>query len=40
MTPFEFIMNDLRFDNIPLVLETPDDSLWEAEIRMLYDLIR
>jgi deoxyribonuclease-4 len=38
--PFEFIMNDPRFDNMPLVLETPDDSLWEAEIRMLYDLIR
>lgn len=40
MTPFEFIMNDTRFDNMPLVLETPDDSLWEAEIRLLYDLIR
>lgn len=40
MTPFEFIMNDPRFDNMPLVLETPDDSLWEAEIRLLYDLIR
>jgi deoxyribonuclease-4 len=39
MTPFEFIMNDARFDNMPLVLETPDDSLWEAEIRRLYDLI-
>jgi deoxyribonuclease-4 len=39
MTPFEFIMNDARFDHMPLVLETPDDSLWEAEIRRLYDLI-
>ncbi|WP_024336470.1 deoxyribonuclease IV [Desulfotignum balticum] len=39
MTPFEFIMNDARFDNMPLVLETPDDSLWEAEIRLLYNLI-
>jgi len=33
-------MNDARFDNMPLVLETPDDSLWETEIRRLYDLIR
>ncbi len=40
MTPFEFIMNDARFDQMPLVLETPDDTLWEAEIQLLYDLIR
>ncbi len=40
LAPFEFIMNDARFDHMPLVLETPDDTLWEAEIRMLYDLIR
>ncbi|MEX1302460.1 MAG: deoxyribonuclease IV [Desulfotignum sp.] len=40
ITPFELIMNDPRFDNIPLVLETPDDSLWETEIRLLYDLVR
>lgn len=39
LAPFEFIMNDARFDNMPLVLETPDDSLWEAEIRLLYGLI-
>lgn len=32
---FEMIMNDDRFDNIPLILETPDDSLWEAEIKKL-----
>jgi deoxyribonuclease-4 len=40
ITPFKLIMNDPRFDNIPLVLETPDDSLWETEIRLLYDLVR
>ena len=40
LAPFEFIMNDARFDNMPLVLETPDDTLWEAEIRQLYGLIR
>lgn len=38
--PFEFIMNDARFDHMPLVLETPDDTFWEAEIRQLYGLIR
>ncbi|MBU1340293.1 MAG: deoxyribonuclease IV [Proteobacteria bacterium] len=37
--PFKFIMNDARFDNIPMVLETPDQSLWEEEIRLLYGLI-
>jgi deoxyribonuclease IV len=33
---FKFIMNDPRFDNIPLILETPEESLWEEEIRKLY----
>jgi len=37
--PFSFIMNDSRFDNMPLILETPDESLWEAEIKTLYSLI-
>lgn len=37
--PFRFIMNDPRFDNLPMVLETPDQTLWEAEIRLLYGLI-
>lgn len=36
---FKMLMNDKRFDNIPLILETPEDSLWEAEIRKLYSLI-
>ena len=35
---FRRIMNDSRFDNIPLILETPDDSLWEEEIKLLYSL--
>ena len=34
-TPFERIMNDSRFDNIPLILETPDESLWAEEIEWL-----
>jgi deoxyribonuclease IV len=37
--PFRFIMNDPRFDNIPMVLETPDPSIWEEEIKFLYSLI-
>ena len=37
---FSMLLNDKRFDNLPLILETPDDSLWEAEIKGLYSLIR
>ncbi len=33
---FRYIATDPRFDDIPLILETPDESLWAAEIRMLY----
>ncbi len=33
--PFRFIMNDARFDDIPLVLETPNESLWAQEINRL-----
>jgi len=36
---FTILMNDERFDNIPLILETPEESLWEAEIKLLYSLI-
>ena len=39
MDVFSFIMNDNRFDNIPLILETPDESLWAEEIKLLYSLI-
>ncbi len=35
---FEWIMKDPRFDNIPLILETPDETLWEKEIKLLYSL--
>ncbi len=37
---FEYIMVDSRFDNIPLVLETPDESRWAAEIAMLKEMQR
>ena len=36
---FSMIMNDSRFDNLPLILETPDESLYEAEIKNLYSLV-
>ncbi len=36
---FRYIMNDARFDNIPMVLETIDDTLWPDEIRLLYGMI-
>jgi deoxyribonuclease-4 len=34
---FERIMKDSRFDGIPLVLETIDDSLWASEVKQLRD---
>jgi deoxyribonuclease-4 len=37
---FRMLMNDRRLDNMPLILETPDESLWEAEIKNLYALIK
>lgn len=40
MEIFEVLMNDPRFDNMPIILETPDDSLWAQEISLLYSLIR
>ena len=33
--PFAWIMQDERFDNIPLILETPDETKWAEEIRRL-----
>jgi len=37
---FRRIMNDPRFEDMPLILETPDDTLWEKEIKMLYSYIK
>ena len=36
--PFGFIMNDPRMDDIPLVLETIDETIWAQEIALLYSL--
>jgi deoxyribonuclease-4 len=33
---FRYIMTDERFDELPMVLETIDDTLWPEEIRQLY----
>lgn len=35
---FRYIMHDPRFDDIPLVLETIDDTIWPEEISSLYAL--
>jgi len=35
---FGFIMNDERMNDIPLILETIDDSIWDQEIALLYSL--
>ena len=37
---FERMMNDPRLDNIPLILETPDDTIWAEEIAWLYSLVK
>ncbi len=33
---FKYIMNDDRFDEIPMVLETIDSTIWPEEIALLY----
>ncbi len=39
MTLFELMMKDNRFDKMPIILETPDQEIWAAEIEMLYKLV-
>ncbi|MEE9368456.1 MAG: deoxyribonuclease IV [Pontiella sp.] len=36
---FKYIMNDDRFDDIPMILETTDDSIWDEEIKLLRSFI-
>jgi deoxyribonuclease-4 len=36
---FEYIMNDSRMNDIPLVLETIDEKIWDKEIKELYNLV-
>lgn len=35
---FRRLARDPRFDNMPIILETPDESLWPEEIAWLYSL--
>jgi Endonuclease IV (EC 3.1.21.-) len=37
---FKCLMNDSRFDGIPMVLETPDSDNWAEEIKLLYSLVK
>jgi deoxyribonuclease-4 len=40
LEPFGHIMRDSRLDNLPFILETPDETLWREEIRLLTELGR
>ncbi len=35
---FRLIVNDPRLEEIPLILETPDETIWDKEIALLYSL--
>ncbi len=37
---FRFLMNDERIDDIPMVLETIDESIWAEEIKLLYSFVK
>lgn len=37
---FKFIMNDERMADIPLILETIDDTIWKEEIELLYSFVK
>lgn len=34
------LVNDPRFDNMPIILETPNEAIWAEEIAWLYNQIR
>ena len=36
---FRRFMQDVRFDGIPIILETPDESLWAEEIKLLRSFV-
>ncbi len=40
ITAFEYICKDQRFDNIPLILETPEPDRWAHEIEMLRNMTK
>jgi len=38
MEVFNYIMNDSRFDQLPMILETVDSTIWSEEIELLRSL--
>lgn len=36
---FKRFVNDPRFDDMPIILETPNPAIWPQEIKLLYSLI-
>jgi len=36
---FAALMRDARFDGIPLILETPNETIWSEEIKTLYSIV-
>lgn len=36
---FKYLMNDPRMDDIPMVLETIDETIWDEEIKLLYSFV-
>lgn len=36
---FRRFVNDPRFDDMPIILETPNPAMWPEEIKLLYSLI-
>lgn len=40
LEPFRLIMADPRFNGIPLILETPDETRWAEEIKMLKGMVK
>ena len=39
LSAFYQLMNDPNIDEIPMILETPDQNHWKTEIKALYDMI-
>lgn len=37
---FRRLVNDPRFDDMPIILETPNPAIWPEEIKMLYGMIK
>ena len=37
---FRRLMNDSRFDGLPMILETPNPDIWPDEIKLLYSFVK